>query len=79
MIECFSQSYPEARDKFLNAARKAGASLSHHVLNQAGPDGGSLSTDVAFVGPPDARAVRKQVFGDLLWALMSGPEFQFNH
>jgi hypothetical protein len=29
--------------------------------------------------PPDTRAVRFQVFGDLLWALLSGPEFQFNH
>jgi hypothetical protein len=28
---------------------------------------------------PDSRAIRKQVFGDMLWALMSGPEFQFNH
>lgn len=26
-----------------------------------------------------ARAIRFQVFGDLLWALLSGPEFQFNH
>ena len=31
------------------------------------------------ITPPDARTARKQVFGDLLWALMSGPEFQFNH
>ena len=23
--------------------------------------------------------LRRQVFGDMLWALMSGPEFQFNH
>ncbi|HLK56354.1 MAG TPA: DUF1549 domain-containing protein [Chthonomonadaceae bacterium] len=31
-------------------------------------------------GPPaDAQATRKQVFADLLWALLSGPEFQFNH
>lgn len=29
--------------------------------------------------PPNTRAIRAQVFGDLLWALLSGPEFQFNH
>lgn len=39
---------------------------------------GSLQPTVK-QNPPDARALRKQVFGDLLWALMSGPEFQFNH
>ena len=57
MIDCFSQNYAEARDKFVSAARKAGAAMSHHVLNQTGPDGGSLSTDVAFVGPADASSV----------------------
>jgi hypothetical protein len=30
-------------------------------------------------GAPDPKADRKQVFADMLWALMSGPEFQFNH
>ena len=35
-------------------------------------------------GPADAsavrvRGIRKQVFADMLWALMSGAEFQFNH
>jgi uncharacterized protein DUF2817 len=57
MIECFSQNYPQARDKFLAAAHEAGASLSRHSLKQTGPDGGDLSTDVAFVGPEDASAV----------------------
>src|SRR5690348_100881 len=27
MIECFSKDYPEAREKFLSAARKSGARL----------------------------------------------------
>jgi len=63
MIESFSQSYPEAREKFLNAARKAGAHLSQYVLDQAGPDGGSLSTDVAFVGPADASSVLVTISG----------------
>jgi len=63
MIECFSQSYPEARDKFLSAARKAGARLSHHVLSETGPDGGSLTTDVAMVGPTDASAVPVTISG----------------
>src|SRR5581483_10189228 len=29
--------------------------------------------------PSDPKDARKQVFADLLWALLSGPEFQFNH
>lgn len=63
MIECFSQSYPEARDKFLNAARKADARLSTYRTNETGPDGGSLSTDVALIGPEDARAVLVTISG----------------
>jgi Protein of unknown function (DUF2817) len=63
MIACFSQSYPEARDKFLAAARKAGARLARHDLNRTGPDGGGLSTDVALVGPEDASAVLVTISG----------------
>ncbi|HEY6924022.1 MAG TPA: M14 family metallopeptidase [Steroidobacteraceae bacterium] len=57
MIECFSQDYAEAREKFLSAARKAGARLSQYRASATGPDGGMLSTDVALIGPEDARAV----------------------
>jgi hypothetical protein len=63
MIECFSRDYPEARAKFLSAARAAGARLSQYCANQTGPDGGSLSTDVAWIGPEDARAVLVTISG----------------
>jgi hypothetical protein len=63
MIECFSQSYPEAREKFLGAARQAGAQLTQHTLNQTGPNGGALTTDVAFIGPEDASAVLVTISG----------------
>ncbi|MBX3485572.1 M14 family metallopeptidase [Phenylobacterium sp.] len=53
----FSATYAEARDKFLAAARGAGASLSAYVHPERGPDGGELATDVAWIGPTDARAV----------------------
>jgi hypothetical protein len=63
MMSCFSETYAEARDKFLSAARGAGAHLTRHTLNQRGPDNGELSTDVAFVGPSDARAVLVTISG----------------
>jgi len=63
MTGCFSETYGEARAKFLAAARGAGADLTHHVLNQRGPDNGELATDVAFIGPPDARAVLVTISG----------------
>lgn len=52
----FSKSYAEAREKFLRAADAAGAHLVEsypHPLK--GPDGGDLATDVAWLGPRDAR------------------------
>lgn len=53
----FSATYAEARAKFLEAAKGAGASLSAYVHPERGPDGGELATDVAWIGPADARAV----------------------
>jgi hypothetical protein len=52
----FSQSYAEARERFLAAAETAGAHLVDtypHPLK--GPDGGALATDVAWLGPRDAK------------------------
>ncbi len=52
----FSQSYAEAREKFLAAADRAGAEFVDafpHPLK--GPDGGALATDVAWIGPRSAR------------------------
>src|SRR5688572_17435979 len=52
----FSQSYAEAREKFLAAAEAAGAHLvDSHPHPLKGPDGGDLATDVAWLGPRDAR------------------------
>lgn len=52
---CFSPSYASARGRFALAADRAGARLDilTHDTAQA-PDGGTLSTDVAVLGPPQA-------------------------
>ena len=56
-IRSFAADYSEARDKFLAAARLADAT-THRFDNPAkGPTGGALSTDIAWVGPPDASKV----------------------
>jgi len=49
-LSAFSESYPEARGKFLDAARAAGAKLAHYPH----PAGGALHLDVAVLGPPEA-------------------------
>lgn len=52
---CFSPTYASARARFALAADRAGARLdifTHYTAH--GPDGGTLSTDVAVLGPPDA-------------------------
>jgi hypothetical protein len=59
----FSASYGEARDKFLQAARAAGAQLSAYEHPERGPDGGLLATDCAWIGPADAEAVLVLVSG----------------
>lgn len=54
-ISAFSATYPEARGKFLAAARAAGARLYHHEHSSAkGPQGEALYLDVAVLGRPDA-------------------------
>ncbi len=51
----FSESYNEARGKFLSAASRAGGKVTTYVHPEAsGPDGGSLCTDVASIGPSEA-------------------------
>jgi hypothetical protein len=57
MDGCYSENYVEAREKFLGAAREARAELSRFALEQRGPDGTELSTDIAWLGPPDAKRV----------------------
>jgi hypothetical protein len=50
----FSKDYPEARGKFLAAARAAGATLDRHEHPRPGPAGEPLFTDVARIGPAAA-------------------------
>lgn len=59
----FSASYPEARDKFVAAARTAGAELERIANPNLGPDGGAISTDVAWIGPREAEAVLVMISG----------------
>ena len=52
---CFSPSYASARGRFALAADRAGARLDIFTNDIAvAPDGGTLSTDVAVLGPPQA-------------------------
>ena len=54
---CFSQTYAEARQKFLHAARSAGLSVASHEHPLRGRDGEVLALDVSRLGAPDARSV----------------------
>src|SRR5665213_4052681 len=60
-VDRFSPAGPFlSRTKLLNsapAARAAGAELSSFVLDKKGPAGENLSTDVAWLGPRDAKGV----------------------
>ncbi len=52
----FSDSYAEAREKFLKAADTAGAEFVETVPHPLkGPDGGDLATDIAWIGPRSAK------------------------
>src|SRR5690349_16413725 len=56
-IHSFATDYSEARDKFLAAARIAGAVTSRYDNPTKGPKGEALSTDVARLGPDDASKI----------------------
>ncbi len=58
-LAAFSPDYWAARDKFREAARAAGAALEDFVNPAAPPPGrdGTLTTDVAVLGPSDAGRV----------------------
>ena len=56
-IQSFAADYSEAREKFLAAARIAGAATSRYDNPTKGPRGESLSTDVARLGPDDASKI----------------------
>ena len=50
----FSATYGEARQRFLKAAVKAGATVAHHVHPLKGVAGEEIATDTALLGPADA-------------------------
>jgi hypothetical protein len=54
-VATLAADYSRARADFLAAAEAAGAVLTTHAHPDTGPDGGALATDVAVLGPPDAR------------------------
>ena len=57
-LESFSDSYAEARRKFVEAARLAGAKLaSYRHPSERGPGGEALYLDVSVLGPGDATRV----------------------
>jgi hypothetical protein len=53
----FAQSYAEARDKFVAAARSRGLGVESHVHPLSGRDGEMLAMDVARDGPAGAKSV----------------------
>lgn len=53
----FSGTYAQARARFLDAAKTAGATVAHNLHPLKGPDGGEIATDVARVGPANARNI----------------------
>jgi hypothetical protein len=63
LTEAFSATYAEARDKFRAAAKAAGAAVDSIANPERGPDGGDLSTDVAWAGPRDAERVLLMISG----------------
>lgn len=56
-IQSFASDYGEAREKFLAAARVAGAATDRFANPSKGPKSEALSTDVARLGPADASRI----------------------
>ena len=61
--ESFSADYQAARASFCAEAAQAGGALARYENPNRGPDGGDLSTDVAWFGPRDAPKVLVMVSG----------------
>lgn len=49
-----AHGFAALRERFLAAARTAGATLTEYPHPSTDPDGGPLATDVARLGPADA-------------------------
>jgi Protein of unknown function (DUF2817) len=56
-LECFSATYGEARGKFRAAVSRQGGELTSFNHPERGPEGGELSTDIAWFGPRNAERV----------------------
>ena len=56
-LDSFSNTYQQAREKFVSAALRSGGELQAFWHPEVGPDGSRLSTDVAWLGPRDAERV----------------------
>ena len=54
VLNCFSASYAEARQKFLAAARARGLAIESELLDLLGAEGETLAMDVVRDGPADA-------------------------
>ena len=63
MTNYFSNTFEQARSRFVDAVQKAQGSLQSHPHAGRGPDGGTLSTEVAWFGPADASQVFVTVSG----------------
>jgi Protein of unknown function (DUF2817) len=63
MDGCYSENYTEARTKFREAARSAGALVETFAHPERGPDGDELSTDTAWLGPATAARVLVSISG----------------
>jgi len=61
--ESFSATYAEARAKFRETVREAGGALDAVKNPNRGPDGGDLTTDIAWFGPRDAEKALVMVSG----------------
>ena len=59
----FSDSYSDAREKFVTAARRAGGAVETISHPERGPDGAALSTDVALFGERTAERVLVTISG----------------
>src|SRR5207245_10770573 len=56
-VDCFAQSYAEARQKFLAAAELADLDVESHAHPMLGRDGEVLALDVVRDGPKDEKAL----------------------
>ncbi len=59
----FSSTYPEARQRFTEAADRVGARVLAYKHPNSGPNGEALSTEVAWLGPEDAERVLVTISG----------------